>query len=284
MALVTAAVLVALVPGFSPTGGPHAISHASRAAIFCTNTASTTQAASPRSEGLALMLDDGTRKSHSVAENTAFVTGFFRGIASPESFAQLVASLYFVYEAMEACFDACEDPRVCALDFPELRRRAALERDMAFFHGPNWPESVRPTPATRAYVEHIRRVARDRPELLVAHQYTRYLGDLFGGQMMGGMAQRTLGLQGGQGTAFYQFEGIPDTKAFIDAWYARLNAQPFDPAARAAIVDEGNRVFTYNIALFEELEGAWWRAAWALAVRGLADWDARVNAQWGLRV
>ena len=29
----------------------------------------------PRSVGLALALDDGTRKSHSVAENTAFVTG-----------------------------------------------------------------------------------------------------------------------------------------------------------------------------------------------------------------
>ena len=33
---------------------------------------------SARGEGLALLLDDGTRKSHSVAENTAFVTGFFR--------------------------------------------------------------------------------------------------------------------------------------------------------------------------------------------------------------
>lgn len=30
---------------------------------------------SARSTGLALQLDDGTRKSHSVAENTAFVTG-----------------------------------------------------------------------------------------------------------------------------------------------------------------------------------------------------------------
>ena len=37
-------------------------------------------AESARSTGLALALDDGTRKSHSVAENTAFVTGFFRGI------------------------------------------------------------------------------------------------------------------------------------------------------------------------------------------------------------
>ena len=43
----------------------------------------------PRKEGLALMLDDGTRKSHSMAENTAFVSGFFKGIATKESFANL---------------------------------------------------------------------------------------------------------------------------------------------------------------------------------------------------
>ena len=64
---------------------------------------------SARAEGLALLLDDGTRKSHSVAENTAFVTGFFKGIATKDAFAKLVASLYFVYKAMEDAFDATAD-------------------------------------------------------------------------------------------------------------------------------------------------------------------------------
>ena len=86
---------------------------------------------SARASGLALLLDDGTRKSHSVAENTAFVTvslpdlgekivmqhttasiepyshpplsrqGFFRGIEKRENFANLVASLHFIYSSME---------------------------------------------------------------------------------------------------------------------------------------------------------------------------------------
>ena len=43
------------------------------------------KAESARSTGLALALDDGTRKSHSMAENTQFVTGFFRGIATRDS-------------------------------------------------------------------------------------------------------------------------------------------------------------------------------------------------------
>merc|ERR1711871_1086806 len=96
---------------------------------------------SARSTGLALQLDDGTRKSHSMAENTAFVTGFFRGIATKQAFSQLVASLYFVYEAMEVAFDECTDERVRALDYPELRRRASLEEDMAYYYGSRWRES-----------------------------------------------------------------------------------------------------------------------------------------------
>ena len=75
---------------------------------------------SARATGLALALDDGTRKSHSVAENTAFVTGFFRGIATKTAFSQLVCSLYFVYEAMEKSFDETKDAGVKALDYNSL--------------------------------------------------------------------------------------------------------------------------------------------------------------------
>ena len=77
-------------------------------------------AESARSTGLALALDDGTRKSHSVAENTAFVTGFFRGIATKQAFGQLVASLYFVYDAMESAFTECDDESGAAAELREL--------------------------------------------------------------------------------------------------------------------------------------------------------------------
>merc|ERR1719440_1409805 len=111
--------------------------------------------ASARSTGLAFALDEGTRKSHSVAENTAFVTGFFKGISTRDAFAQLVADLYFVYKAMEEAFDAAEAPDVKALDYPELRRVAALEEDMAYYFGPGWRGAVQPSAATREYTQRI---------------------------------------------------------------------------------------------------------------------------------
>jgi heme oxygenase len=218
----------------------------------------------PRKSGLALMLDDGTRKSHSMAENTQFVTGFFKGLGDRSSFSQLVTSLYFVYQAMEDAFESTGDPRVRRLDYPELRRLAAIEEDLAYFYGPDWRQQISPSPAASRYCERIRQVAAENPELLIAHQYTRYLGDLFGGQMMGGMAESSLGLEGGRGTSFYRFRDIQDTKAFITDWYSDLNTLDLRPEVKEEIVEEANLVFRLNIDILEELDGSPFTAAWQL--------------------
>jgi len=231
---------------------------------------------SARASGLALQLDDGTRKSHSMAENTQFVTGFFRGIGTTDAFAQLVASLYFVYQAMETAFDETTDMHVKALDYPELRRVPALEKDMAYYFGANWRATVKPTAAAAKYVARVEEIASAQPELLVAHMYTRYLGDLFGGQMMGGMARRSLSLEEGAGTAFYEFEDIPKTKDFIEEWYSELNKLELTDAQKEQIVDEGNLVFALNIEVFEELEGSAARAVLALSSDALQRFSARM--------
>ena len=218
----------------------------------------------PRKHGLALMLDEGTRKSHSMAENTQFVTGFFKGLGNRDSFAQLVTSLYFVYEAMEEAFESSPDAGVRRLDFQELRRVAAIEEDLSYFFGPGWRQQIRPSAAAERYCDRIRQVAKESPNLLIAHQYTRYLGDLFGGQMMGGMAESSLGLEAGQGTSFYRFGQIPDTKAFITQWYRELNRLDLSPEEKEAIVEEANLVFKLNIDILEELDGSPFTAAWQL--------------------
>ena len=107
----------------------------------------TTQSESARLSGLALAFDDGTRKSHSVAENSAFVTGFFRGISNQDTFVQLVTSLWFVYDAMEGEFDACSDTTVRAMDYDTLRRKSAIEKDMEYFYNndPDWRQKARPS-------------------------------------------------------------------------------------------------------------------------------------------
>ena len=226
----------------------------------------------PRSVGLANELDEGTRKVHSVAENTQFVTGFFKGLGSASSFAQLTASFYHVYECMERSLDETDCATLEALDFPELRRLPGLERDLAFY---GIDAAAEPSPATRAYVARIEEVASsDTPELLVGHLYSRYLGDLFGGQMMAGMAEKSLGDGVGDadgGLAFYDFKDIDSTKDFISEWYRKLNDLDLTDAQRAAIVDEANVVFRLNIDIFTELDGNPLKSALAVALASLKE-------------
>ena len=216
-----------------------------------------------------------TRAPFTGNSSRRFVAGFFKGLGQRESFAQLTTSFYFVYEAMERALDTLDCPTLKALDFPELRRLPGLERDMAFYYGADWRSKIKPSPATRKYVAQIERVAAsDEPELLVGHLYSRYLGDLFGGQMMSGMALKTLGNAVGDGSgglAFYEFDAIPDSKAFITEWYTALNALDLSEATRADIVEEANVVFRLNIEVFDELEGSAVGSALRLALSTLKE-------------
>ena len=53
------------------------------------------------SVALAAQLREGTKKSHTMAENTGFVSCFLKGVVDKASYRKLVADLYFVYSAME---------------------------------------------------------------------------------------------------------------------------------------------------------------------------------------
>jgi heme oxygenase len=137
------------------------------------------------SVNLSTQLREGTKKSHTMAENVGFVKCFLKGVVEKTSYRKLVANLYFVYSAMEEEMEKLRShPVVSKICFPELNRKNALEQDLYFYYGPNWRNEIALSPAGQAYVDRIREIATTEPELLVAHSYTRYLGDLSGGQIL----------------------------------------------------------------------------------------------------
>ena len=205
---------------------------------------------------LAKQLKEGTKESHSAAENTKFVASFLRGVISNENYGLLVANFYFVYRAMEEEIDKLkDDPVVSKLLYPGLARTQALAADCEFFYGENWVDHITPSEACQQYVNRIRDVAATQPELLVSHAYTRYMGDLSGGQILAGIAERALGLKD-KGLAFYAFPAIPDTKAFKVDYRAALDGLDLDQHQINAIITEANYAFRLNMYMFEELEGS----------------------------
>ena len=136
---------------------------------------------------LSTELKTGTKKSHSAAENTKFVASFLRGVVDPEEYRKLIANFYFVYRAMEE--EIGKNPIVAVIDDPVLYRTNSLERDLRYYYGPNWRSIIKPTPACQEYVNRIREVDK---LLLVGHHYTRYIGDLSGGQILKGIAENAM--------------------------------------------------------------------------------------------
>ncbi|MBR8827928.1 MAG: heme oxygenase (biliverdin-producing) [Gomphosphaeria aponina SAG 52.96 = DSM 107014] len=208
------------------------------------------------SVNLAPMLKEGTKKSHTMAENVGFIKCFLKGVVEKNSYRKLAGNLYFVYSAMEEEMEKLkEHPIVSHIYFPELNRKKNLEQDLQFYYGPNWRSEVALSPAGQTYVQRIREVAATRPELLAAHSYTRYLGDLSGGQILKGIAQKAMNLADGEGTAFYEFEAIADEKEFKNQYRQALNDLPIDAATAQEIVAEANAAFGLNMKMFNELEG-----------------------------
>jgi heme oxygenase len=205
---------------------------------------------------LATKLREGTKKSHTMAENVGFIKCFLKGVVEKNSYRKLVANLYFVYSAMEEEMEKHKaHPILSQIYFPALNRKTSLEQDLSYYFGSNWRDEVVLSPAGEAYVQRIREISATAPELLVAHSYTRYLGDLSGGQVLKKIAQNAMNLSKGQGTAFYEFADIADEKEFKNNYRQAMNDLPVDEAAADRIVDEANGAFGMNMKMFNELEG-----------------------------
>ena len=208
------------------------------------------------SVNLATMLREGTKKSHTMAENVGFVKCFLKGVVEKKSYRKLVSDLYFVYSAMEEEMHRLSDhPIISQIYFPELDRKKSLEQDLQFYFGNNWKEQINISEPAKSYVARIKEIGQTQPELLVAHSYTRYLGDLSGGQILKKISQKAMNLSDGEGTAFYEFDDIADEKAFKNKYRQAMNDLPVSQETAEEIVDEANDAFAKNMQLFQELEG-----------------------------
>jgi heme oxygenase len=89
----------------------------------------------------------------------------------------------------------------------------------------------------------------------VGHHYTRYIGDLSGGQILKNIAQKAMSLGEHDGLRFYEFDAIDDEKTFKAGYRNILDSLPIEQALADRIVEEANQAFHYNMKMFQELEG-----------------------------
>jgi heme oxygenase len=199
---------------------------------------------------LSVAMRDGSRTEHEAAESSRFMEELLGGRINAAGYATYLRRLRPAYEAIETLArELREDPIVAAVYDPALERLSAIDADLEHW-APGEPTQT-DSPAALAYAERVR-ASGSWGGLLVAHHYTRYLGDLSGGQAIGRILDRAFDL-GGKGIAFYDFSDIPKPKPYKDAYRARLDALALSADDVERVVAEVKAAFNLNQALFREL-------------------------------
>ncbi|MER7400462.1 biliverdin-producing heme oxygenase [Streptomyces sp. NPDC000151] len=202
------------------------------------------------------LIRTASREAHTEVQHTSFMDDMLGGRLGVAAYRRYTEQLWCVYRALEETAEAlAADPVAGPFLRPELTRKPELERDLAYLGGAGWRGALRPLPATETYAARIAECAREWPAGYVAHHYTRYLGDLSGGQIVRGTAEQAWGFaRKGDGVRFYVFEDIGNPAAFKREYRALLDALPVDDLEKQRVVEECRRAYALNVAVLRELD------------------------------
>jgi len=202
-------------------------------------------------------LRERTRGGHSQSEGANFMDDLMKGKGSRDDYIALVAQHFFIYEALEGAAEIMKDDvDAAAFITPHLTRLPALVADLTFLIGPDWRSSIGPLPTTARYTARINQIAAEGwSGGFIAHHYTRYLGDLSGGQIIRTLMQRQFGFET-NGVGFYLFDEIAKPKEFKETYRDQLDAVSWDEAERERVIDEVMLAYTFNTDLFSDLATA----------------------------
>lgn len=204
-----------------------------------------------QTDDLSVLMREGSQAEHTEAETSNFMSSLLKGEVNERGYALYLAMLRPIYAALESVArQLADDPLAAPFIDADLERLASIDADIAYWAPEGVPSFV--SPAVDAYVAAIEDSAR-WGGTFVAHHYTRYLGDLSGGQAIGRILGRSWGIEDKQGLAFYDFSAIPKPKPYKDAYRAKLDALPLTPEEKQLVVIEVKSVFAHNSALFAEL-------------------------------
>ncbi|MBK0421793.1 biliverdin-producing heme oxygenase [Leucobacter sp. CSA2] len=202
------------------------------------------------------VIRESSWSDHSDSEGATFMEDIMRGHGTREDYIDLVAQHYFMYVALEAAAArVLADPAYAAFHPAALVRLPALEEDLEHLIGADWRDRISPVPATEAYVARIDEVAAEGWAAgVIAHHYTRYLGDLSGGQMIAKRVAKQHELDRA-GIAFYDFTELGSIPEFKAAYREALDAlgPELDEAERERMLDEVRTAYHFNTAVFVDL-------------------------------
>jgi heme oxygenase len=197
---------------------------------------------------------EATWGDHSDAEHSSFMEELMGKRLDRAQYAEMVVQMWFVYRELEAHGARLSDDAVVApfLD-SGLLRTDRIAGDLDVLLGEGWIAAATPTAETQEYVDRLAEVGTTWPSGYVAHHYTRYLGDLSGGQFIGKVVRSIYDLTDDEGAAFYRFPDIHEPGAWKESYRRRLDEMDLDADEEARVIAEIRKAYRLNTALLAGL-------------------------------
>lgn len=197
---------------------------------------------------LSTALYIATKTLHMEAETTGIIRHLLRGQASRDGYVLMMRNLLPAYRALEqGLADHRDAPLLAELAQFDFDRAGAIDADLVALAGTGYAAELPLLAEAEAYAARISEAAHGDGARLIAYAYTRYLGDLSGGQILRKLLGKTLGLRDPE-LSFYDFPRFADLVAVKNDYRAAIDRAGADAALPETIVAEGSVAFIHNIA------------------------------------
>lgn len=198
---------------------------------------------------LSTALYIATKTLHMEAETTGIIRHLLRGQASRDGYVLMMRNLLPAYRALEqGLADHRDAPLLADLAQFDFDRSSVIDADLVALAGPDYAAELPLLTEAEAYAARISEAAHGDGARLIAHAYTRYLGDLSGGQILRKLLGKTLGLRDPE-LSFYDFPRFSDLVVVKNDYRAAIDRAGANAALSEAIVAEGSVAFIHNIAM-----------------------------------
>ncbi|WP_436326088.1 heme oxygenase (biliverdin-producing) [Brevibacterium sp. FAM 27836] len=201
-------------------------------------------------EPFSARLKASTATIHDEVEHTTFMVDLMEGRLDSRAYALLLKQYDVIYAVLESkSREFADDPVFAPFHDTHLFRAERIAADLAALDGGDLPVM----PSSDAYAAHL--AGLERPEQVIAHHYTRYLGDLSGGQAIGALMARHYAL-GPAALTMWDFSALGKTKPYKDAYRRLLDGVAATGGDEQIVVDETIEAFRLNGALLIDLTDA----------------------------
>lgn len=192
-----------------------------------------------------------TWAEHEASKDSDFAISIMSGKFGYRGFIEWQRALYPIYIKLENILKKSRnDPVLHIFDHRKLDRAERIYSDLQKL-GTDPILEPSPLKTIGPYVTAIQN-ASVIPQRLMAYHYTRYMGDMNGGQVIARAMENICGIDK-NALSCYDFSEVGDTYHYRKQYKTLLELSPWTEEEREAFIDEAKIAYERNADLFDEL-------------------------------